>query len=106
MEILNVFNALTLIQIFWKTKTFFKKLEYRFLVETTKIENTSFPFKTALSFKTALKLLPNFQKGGAWQVLNFERRVTGKEGVTFFGVGCNFTKKKNKSEIFNDKKSL
>ena len=32
-----------------KTKTFFKKLEYRFLVETTKIENTSFPFKSALS---------------------------------------------------------
>ena len=30
-------------------KTFFKKLEYRFLVETTKIENTSLPFKTALS---------------------------------------------------------
>ena len=49
MKILNVFNTLTLIQIFWKTKTFFKKLEYRFLVETTKIENTSFPFKTALS---------------------------------------------------------
>ena len=49
MEILNVFNTLTLIQIFWKTKTFFKKLEYCFLVETTKIENTSFPFETALS---------------------------------------------------------
>ena len=30
-------------------KNFLKKLEYRFLVETTKIENTSFPFKTALS---------------------------------------------------------
>ena len=30
-------------------KTFFKKLEYDFLVETTKIENTSFPFKTGLS---------------------------------------------------------
>ena len=29
-------------------KTFFKKLEYRFLVETTKIENTSLTFKTAL----------------------------------------------------------
>ena len=42
-------NTLTLIQTFWKAKTFFKKLEYRFLVETTKIENTSFPFKTALS---------------------------------------------------------
>ena len=36
-------------QIFWKTKTFFKKQENHFLVETTKIQNTSFPFKTALS---------------------------------------------------------
>ena len=38
-------------QIFWKTKTFFKKLEYYFLVEMTEIENTSIqlPFKTALS---------------------------------------------------------
>ena len=49
MKVSNVFNTLTLKQIFWKTKTFFKKLEYRFLVETTKIENTSLPFKTALS---------------------------------------------------------
>ena len=30
---------MSLIQIFWKTKTFFKKLKYHFLVETTKIEN-------------------------------------------------------------------
>ena len=49
VKVLNVFNTLTLIQILWKAKTFFKKLEYRFLIETTKIENTSFPFKTALS---------------------------------------------------------
>ena len=28
---------------------FFKKLEYRFLVESTKIENASFPNKTAIS---------------------------------------------------------
>ena len=55
MKILNVFNTLTLIQIFWKTKTFFKKLEYSFLVETTKIESTSFPFKTALSEKPMLR---------------------------------------------------
>ena len=47
-KVSNVFNTLTLKQIFWRTKTFFKKLEYRFLVEATKIENT-FPFKTALS---------------------------------------------------------
>ena len=49
LKILNVFNTLTLKQIFWKTKTFFKKLEYRFLVESTKIENASFPYKTAIS---------------------------------------------------------
>ena len=43
LGILSVFNTLTLKQIFWKTKFFFKKLEYHFLVEGTKIENTSFP---------------------------------------------------------------
>ena len=45
MDILNVFNTLA----FWKTKTFFKKLEHRFLVESIKIENASFPDKTAIS---------------------------------------------------------
>ena len=49
VKVLNVFNTLILIQIFLKMKNFFKKLEYRFLVGTTKIENTSFPIKTALS---------------------------------------------------------
>ena len=49
VEVSDVFNTLTLKQIFRKTKTFFKKLEHRFLVATTEIENTSFPFKTALS---------------------------------------------------------
>ena len=48
VKVSNVFNTWTLKQIFWKTKTFFKKLEYRFLVEATKIENTSCPFKTAV----------------------------------------------------------
>ena len=36
-------------QIFWKTETFFKKLEYRFLVESTKIGNAIFRYETALS---------------------------------------------------------
>ena len=49
VKVSNVFNTLTYKQIFWKTKTFFEKLEYSFLVETTKIESTSFLFKTALS---------------------------------------------------------
>ena len=66
-----------------------------------------------------LNLLPNFQKkiggrggGGAWKELKFERGVAGKEGCNFSldggGGGCNFTKqktkKKQKSEIFNDQR--
>ena len=42
-EILSVFNTLTLKQIFWKTKTFFKTLEYP---ESTKNENATFPYQT------------------------------------------------------------
>ena len=49
LKISNVFNTLTLKQIFWKTKTFFRKLEYRFLFESNNTENTSFPYKTAIS---------------------------------------------------------
>ena len=49
VKVSNVFNTPTLKKMFWKTKTIFKKLEYRFLVETTKIENTSFSLKTAPS---------------------------------------------------------
>ena len=49
VKVSSVFNTLNLKQIFWKTKTFFKKLAYRFLVEATKIENTPFPLKAALS---------------------------------------------------------
>ena len=30
-------------------ETFLKKLEYRYLVKSTKTENTSFPYKTAIS---------------------------------------------------------
>ena len=49
VKVSNGFNTLTSKQVFWKTKTYFKKLEYRPLVETTKIKNTPFPFKTAQS---------------------------------------------------------
>ena len=49
MKILNIFNTLTLKQIYWKKKTFFKNLEYHFLVESTKTENASFPCKAAIS---------------------------------------------------------
>ena len=43
--ILNVCNIL----IFWKMKTFFKKLEYPFLVESFQNENVSLLYKTAIS---------------------------------------------------------
>ena len=49
VNILKVFNTLTLIQFSGKRKPFFKKLGYRFLAETNKIESTSLPFNTALS---------------------------------------------------------
>ena len=47
VKILIVFNTLTLKQILWKTKPFFKKLEYHFLIECTNTENASCPYKTA-----------------------------------------------------------
>ena len=43
------FQTLTLKQIFWKTKTFVKKPDDSFLVDSTSIESASFPYKTALS---------------------------------------------------------
>ena len=49
VKILNVFNTLTLKQIFRKTENFFEQLDYKFLVERTKIESASFPYKTAIS---------------------------------------------------------
>ena len=49
VKVSNIFSTLTLKQIFWKKKTFFKKLEYHFLAETARIESTSFPYKTPLS---------------------------------------------------------
>ena len=48
VEILNVLNTLTSKHIFWKKKFLFEKLEYRFLVESTKIESASFSYKTAI----------------------------------------------------------
>ena len=48
-ENLERFQYFNLKQIFQKTKTFFRKLEYPFLVESTKIENASFPYKTVIS---------------------------------------------------------
>ena len=45
----KVFNTLTSEPIYSKRKTFLKKLECRFLFESTRIENLTFSYKTALS---------------------------------------------------------
>ena len=49
VEISNVFKTLTLKQNFGKTKTFRKNLEDHFLLESNKIENATYLYKTALS---------------------------------------------------------
>ena len=54
LGILNVFTTLTLKQIFWKTKTFLKKLQYRFLVQST--TNISIP-KADLGLLTKRSIL-------------------------------------------------
>ena len=68
---MNFFNTLTLKQIFWKKANPLKKLVYRFLFESTKIENAAFPDKTALCQQLILRQI-------AWGVQN--RPIT-KKGV-------------------------
>ena len=63
VKTLNVFNTVTLKQNSWKTKTFFQKIEATFLVERTKIENASFPYKTVTS---EANVKPNTMVGTKW----------------------------------------
>ena len=54
-----------------------------------------------------LNFQPNFQKGGGGLVgPQLLERVAGKERMTFFMGAMQFSLKKLKSEIFNNKKSL
>ena len=72
LEILNVFCTLTVKLVFSKTQTLFKKLEYPFFVEGTKIENTTFPYKTALSeanFKTNRMQIAKWPYNKEWSLL-------------------------------------
>ena len=56
------FSASTLKQIFWKKKTFFKKLEYDFLVESIKIESASFPYETVISEANVINVIVKTNK--------------------------------------------
>ena len=44
LEVLSDFNYLTSKQVFCKMQIPFKILDYRFLVESTKTENATFPY--------------------------------------------------------------
>ena len=48
VETLNVFNTSIFKKLFWETKAFFSK-KPRFLIESPKIKNASFPYTTTLS---------------------------------------------------------
>ena len=48
LEIVNVFTTLALKQVFWKTKTFYEKLKYRFLAEVSVIKSAKFPYQSPL----------------------------------------------------------
>ena len=45
LEALNIFNALTLKQVFLKTKNFFENLDYHFLAKSATIEALHFYIK-------------------------------------------------------------
>ena len=82
LGILKVFNTTTLKQFLLKTKTFFKKLKYRFLVESTKIENATFPNKIVLSETNVRQI--------EWRVQNGPAAKDGVSPVTtsFFWNFC------------------
>ena len=63
LKISNVSNTLILKHIFWKSQTFFRKMEDRFLAESAEIENAAFPYKTALSQANVKK---NIMEGTKW----------------------------------------
>ena len=54
-KLFNVSINLPLTELFWKTETSFKRLEYLFLVESTTVDNVTFQYKNGPSkanFKT------------------------------------------------------
>ena len=75
VEVLNVFITLTLKQMFWKGRIFLKKLEYRFLVESTKLENASFLYKTAI---------PEANGKTNWMVSTFHKECSFASNYFFF----------------------
>ena len=64
VEILNNFNTLTLKQTFWKRKTFFKNLDYCFLVESTIRLKTHYFYTKLLYQKPMLRQIEWWMQNG------------------------------------------
>ena len=85
LKILNVSNILILKHIFWKSKTFFRKMEDRFLAESAEIESATFPYKTSLSQANVKK---NIMEGTKWTY--HEERSFSSNFFIFFKVLLQF----------------
>ena len=77
VKVFTVFNTLTLKQI---NENFSQKMEYRFLVESTKIERASFPYKTAIS---EASVMTNRMVSTKWTYRE-ERSFTSNKYFIFF----------------------
>ena len=79
VKVFTVFNTLTLKQI---NENFSQKMEYRFLVESTKIERASFPYKTAIS---EASVMTNRMVSTKWTYRE-ERSFTSNKYFIFFKI--------------------
>ena len=81
LETLNVFNTLTLKEVFSKTRKFFKKLEllllWTSLIQSNKIENVTCPCKTAL-LEASVKTVEFLHYFIFWK-FHFSLRISYKE---------------------------
>ena len=88
---MNVFNTLTLKQIFWKTKTLFKKLEYRFLVETLRLKMHHFEWwlnriitrmmTTKWTYRKERSCTSSFSTASFFRKFCFSLRTSCKESI-------------------------
>ena len=79
----------------WITKTFFIKPEYRFLVESTKIENASFLYNTVRS-DVLKNVTRDFQNNPSFDRSAFFMTIIGNfERFQYFSFEMNLLKNEN-----------
>ena len=83
----TVFNTLTLKQIFWKMKTFFKKVEYRYVVKSTTIESITYSWKNRLLRKLCFSIR-TFYKESIWSTNYPNVHIHTSRKCCSFHWGC------------------